>query len=84
MKKISYLFLIVFASIQVKAQQLPQYSNYMINDYVLNPAVAGNNNYFEGKSDNRYQWIGITDAPRTYMLSVHGPHKNQKMGFGKL
>ncbi len=82
MKKISILLLIAVAAIQLKAQQLPQYSNYMINDFVLNPAVGGNNNYFEGKSNNRYQWIGITDAPRTYILSVNGPTKNLKMGLG--
>ncbi len=66
----------------VNAQQLPQYSNYMINDYVMNPAIGGSNSYFEGKSNNRYQWIGITDAPRTYILSVNGPTKNLKMGLG--
>ncbi|MEI6488516.1 MAG: type IX secretion system membrane protein PorP/SprF [Bacteroidota bacterium] len=64
------------------AQQLPQYSNYMVNDFALNPAVCGSNTYFEGKSNNRYQWVGITDAPRTYLLSVNGPTKNQKMGLG--
>lgn len=68
----------------VDAQQLPQYSNYMVNDYVMNPAIGGTNNYFEGKSSNRYQWIGITDAPRTYILSVNGPAKNLKMGLGGL
>ena len=41
----------------------------MINDYAMNPAIGGSDNYFEGVSNNRYQWIGITDAPRTYILS---------------
>ncbi|GAB4250734.1 MAG: hypothetical protein Kow0079_04260 [Vicingaceae bacterium] len=36
----------------------------------------------EGKSGHRYQWEGITDAPRTYTLSVMGPTRNQKMGYG--
>lgn len=66
----------------LKAQQLPHYSNYMLNQYAMNPAVGGSNPYFEGISNNRYQWIGITDAPRTYMLTVDGPTKNQKMGLG--
>ena len=80
MKRIIYI-LLLFAS-RAFAQQLPQYSNYMINDYVLNPAIGGSNSYFEGKSNNRYQWIGITDAPRTYVLSVDGPTKSLNMGLG--
>ena len=49
----------------INAQQLPHYSQYMVNDYVMNPAIGGKNNYFLGMSANRYQWGGITDAPRT-------------------
>ena len=64
------------------AQQLPQYTQYMMNDFVLNPAIAGRNDYWEAKSNNRYQWVGIPDAPRTYMLSMQGPFKSLKMGIG--
>jgi type IX secretion system PorP/SprF family membrane protein len=84
MKKIISISFIILIAFVVDAQQLPQYSNYMVNDYVMNPAIGGSNNYFEGKSNNRYQWIGITDAPRTYILSVNGPTKNLKMGLGGL
>ncbi|MDQ3108978.1 MAG: type IX secretion system membrane protein PorP/SprF [Bacteroidota bacterium] len=73
------LLLCPFAAI---SQQLPHYSQYMINDYVMNPAIGGKNNYFEGISANRYQWIGITDAPRTYILSMNGPLKYDHMGIG--
>ena len=69
-------------NIQSKAQQLPQYSQYLINDYVLNPAIGGSKGTFEAKSNHRYQWLGITDAPRTYILSVNGPLKSGKMGVG--
>jgi type IX secretion system PorP/SprF family membrane protein len=81
-KKLLFILLIVVCVAQLNAQQLPQYSNYMINDYVMNPAIGGSNSYFEAKSNNRYQWIGITDAPRTYILSLAGPTKSLKMGLG--
>jgi type IX secretion system PorP/SprF family membrane protein len=81
-KKLIFLFILIAATVQLHAQQLPHYSNYMLNEYPMNPAVGGSNPYFEGVSNNRYQWIGITDAPRTYMLSVNGPTKNLKMGLG--
>ena len=64
------------------AQQLPHFSQFMVNDYVMNPAIGGKNPYFLGMSANRYQWGGITDAPRTYALSLHGPMKFDHMGIG--
>ncbi|HTL81102.1 MAG TPA: type IX secretion system membrane protein PorP/SprF [Bacteroidia bacterium] len=76
------LFIGILLSASSFAQQLPHYSQYVLNDYVLNPAIGGKNNYFVGMSANRYQWGGITDAPRTYVLSVHGPLKYDHMGVG--
>ncbi|PIQ16867.1 MAG: hypothetical protein COW67_00810 [Flavobacteriales bacterium CG18_big_fil_WC_8_21_14_2_50_32_9] len=82
--KIKYLLIVflMFLGSVVFAQQLPHFSQYYMNDFLINPAIAGVNNYFEGKSGHRYQWEGITDAPRTYTLSVNGPTKNEKMGLG--
>lgn len=82
MKKIIiYLFFLLFG-FGSKAQQLPQYSQYILNRYVINPASAGSENYFVGQSNYRTQWEGIKDAPRTYILSANGPLANQKMGIG--
>ena len=81
-KIILSLVLVVIVVIQVKAQQLPQYSNYMINNFAMNPAVAGSTKYFEGVSTNRYQWVGLTDAPRTYILTAQGPMKSMNVGLG--
>lgn len=83
-KKILTVLLLMVSFYTVKAQQLPHYSNYMINDYPMNPAIGGTNPYFEARSNNRYQWIGITDAPRTYILSVNGPTKSLNVGLGGL
>ncbi|MGZ3864652.1 MAG: PorP/SprF family type IX secretion system membrane protein [Bacteroidia bacterium] len=74
--------LLLLVAAAANAQQLPQYSQYMLNDFTMNPAIAGRSNYWEAKSNNRYQWVGITDAPRTYILSLQGPFKNLKMGIG--
>ncbi|MEX1002276.1 MAG: type IX secretion system membrane protein PorP/SprF [Crocinitomicaceae bacterium] len=81
MKRIILIPIILFSCI-VYGQQLPQYTQYMFNHYAFNPAYAGVNKYWEGTSVNRYQWIGITDAPRTFTLSAHGPLKNEKIGLG--
>jgi type IX secretion system PorP/SprF family membrane protein len=82
MKKILYITVIVLLVGGMQAQQLPQYTQYMLNEMAINPAVAGKDNYADVRSNNRYQWMGITDAPRTYMLTLHSPLKNRHMGLG--
>lgn len=82
MKKILIISLLLLCGSSLFSQQLPHFSQYFLNDFLINPAVAGSRGYFEGVSTHRYQWEGITDAPRTYTLSVNGPSKNRKMGFG--
>lgn len=83
MKKLLYISTLVFGfSLASFGQQIPQYSQYMLNDYILNPAMTGQHDYWEVKSNNRLQWIGITDAPRTFILSAHGPFKKYNMGMG--
>ncbi|MAS68282.1 MAG: hypothetical protein CMC43_02955 [Flavobacteriaceae bacterium] len=66
----------------IKAQQIPIYSQFFMNKYVNNPAFAGISPKFEVSSNHRYQWVGITDAPRTYTLSLNGPTKSLKNGLG--
>lgn len=82
MKSLIYITFIVLLVNGLTAQQLPQYTQYMLNDLAINPAVAGKDNFADVRSNNRYQWVGITDAPRTYMLTLHSPLKKRNMGLG--
>lgn len=83
MKRLLYISTLVFGfSFSSYGQQIPQYSQYMLNDYILNPAMTGQHDYWEVKSNNRLQWVGITDAPRTFILSAHGPFRKYNMGMG--
>ena len=66
----------------IAAQQIPIYSQFFMNKYVNNPAFAGVDKMFSVNSNHRYQWVGITDAPRTYTLSIDGPTKSLKNGIG--
>ena len=77
-----YITLFLIASICGFAQQLPNYSQYMLNEMAINPAVAGRDDFAEVRSSNRQQWLGITDAPRTYMLTLQGPITGKNMGLG--
>lgn len=54
-----------------QAQQMAQYSQYMNNNYLLNPAVAGTEDYIDVKFSYRTQWTGLDGAPKTYYASIN-------------
>ncbi len=69
-KRITLAFLLTFfASFMVKAQQLPQFSQYMNNPYVLNPAASSLNTDIDINLGFRQQWAGFDGAPQTYYVS---------------
>jgi type IX secretion system PorP/SprF family membrane protein len=83
MKKILIISIFFVAFFQNgNSQHLPLYSQYFFNDFAVNPAVAGSNDWYDVRSNHRYQWAGLTDSPRTFTLSINGPSKNKKMGYG--
>lgn len=55
------------------AQQKPHYTQYILNQYILNPALTGIENYTDVKISHRHQWAGIQDAPVTTYFTMHGP-----------
>ena len=82
MKKILVLvFIICLGSIVLKAQQLPQMTQYMVNSYAVNPAIAGMYDYTQLKTNVRNQWVGLADAPTTTVLSIHGK-RTENVGLG--
>jgi type IX secretion system PorP/SprF family membrane protein len=66
----------------VQGQQLPQYTQYMFNEFVINPAIAGVYNHFEIRTNHRFQWVGLADPPLTNSISFFGPHAKMDMGYG--
>jgi type IX secretion system PorP/SprF family membrane protein len=57
----------------VSAQQKPYFTQYIINNYVLNPAITGIENYTDLKLSYRDQWTDIPGAPKTMYLTIHAP-----------
>ena len=58
-----------------RSQQLPHYTQYVLNNFIINPAVAGIENYTDVKVSHRHQWVGIDGAPVTTYLTIQGPLK---------
>ena len=92
-KVIAVGFLIAFIGVTVKAQQKAQYSQYMINQFVLNPAVTGSSDYGHITAGYRNQWTGAFKgaAPTTYYIAGHTsigrgglkphPYRNKHNGY---
>ncbi len=76
MNKVLILYgLFILLGLNALAQQRPYYTQYIMNNYIINPAVAGIENYWDIKASHRMQWVGLQDAPVTTYITVHGPLK---------
>ncbi len=62
-----------FLLMKATGQQQPHYTQYIINNYILNPALTGIENYTDVKISHRHQWVGIADAPVTSYITIHKP-----------
>jgi len=70
-----YLFVgvgLLSLALNAGAQQKPHYTQYILNQYIINPALTGIESYVDLKASHRRQWVGIQDAPVTSYFSVHG------------
>jgi type IX secretion system PorP/SprF family membrane protein len=75
-------FLSSAIAINCFAQQDPQYSQYMFNQLVINPAYAGSKEALSAVADLRQQWIAMPGAPQTGTISMHGPLPFKSLGVG--
>lgn len=69
--RIYFITLLVACGGLCTAQQRPQYTQYVFNNYLLNPAISGIENYADVKAGFRKQWAGIEGAPQTSFLTAH-------------
>jgi type IX secretion system PorP/SprF family membrane protein len=53
----------------VGAQQVPIYSQYIMNGFLINPSFAGRDGYTTVNLTVRDQWVGLAGAPTTYAAS---------------
>ena len=74
--------MILAGASSLQAQQMPQYTQYMFNDFVINPAIAGVYNYYQIRTNHRFQWVGLLDPPMTNSIAAYGPHSKLPMGYG--
>lgn len=76
----SYYF-IAFITLLVgpgRAQQLPQYTQWMQHQFAINPAHAGIKSCMDIQTLYRVQWLGFEGAPRSGLITATAPIKTKR------
>ncbi len=75
MKKTVFLLVLTLMLIATSSygQQDPQYTHYMYNMNVVNPAYAGSRETLSIGLLGRSQWVNIDGAPKTITANIHAP-----------
>ena len=83
MKKLLIISLFCVLAINSQAQQQFNFTNYLMNEYYYNPAIAGTKDVHLANVGYRKQWGGFDDAPMTLYANYYGSFRNQqKHGYG--
>jgi len=70
LKHLTIVLTLVFLTEGMKAQQLPLYSQYSMNRFLINPAVAGTDGFTTVNLTAREQWIGFKGTPKTHSITI--------------
>jgi type IX secretion system PorP/SprF family membrane protein len=84
MNRIILSILAISFPFQLLGQMFPLSDHYVVNALAINPAFAGCQDALSLTASYRDQWVGFNDAPKSYILSVHTPVFNDRVGLGLL
>lgn len=81
MRAATFLILL-FWSQALLAQQQATLSQYMFNEFVINPAYAGTHEMLSASAHIRFQNVGLEGAPNSMSFSLHSPLHDEKAAVG--
>jgi type IX secretion system PorP/SprF family membrane protein len=83
MRKLTLISILLFGCLlKVIPSQNPLYTQFMTNPFLINPALAGTYPYYQIMLNSRLQWVGMSNAPITNVISMFGPTVKHPMGLG--
>ena len=82
MKTKLIVFVLTLLSVFGYAQQDAQFTQYMYNTIVVNPAYAGSTDAMNVFALHRTQWVGLDGAPVTNTVSINTPIIGSNVGLG--
>ena len=70
-RKLILISIVAFSNIwHSYTQQIPVYSQYILSEFLINPAVAGIDGMTTINLSGRKQWVGLQNTPETYSASI--------------
>lgn len=88
MKTINWIIVIAICGLlfgsntETKAQQFSEYTQYMFNPVIFNPAYTGSRGIVSTRIMYRNQWDKIEGAPKTFNFSAHSPFRDSNAAIG--
>ena len=70
LKHLITLIILLLTAGGLRGQQLPLYSQYSMNRFLINPAVAGTEGFTTVALTAREQWIGFKGTPKTHSITI--------------
>lgn len=74
--------IVTLLSLTSYAQQDAQFTQYMYNTIIINPAYAGSRPSMSVFALHRAQWVGLEGAPVTNSFSINTPINESNVGIG--
>lgn len=75
------LSVLIFSPVFIQAQIRPLADQYLINQFQMNPAIAGTERYAPITVNTRQQWIGFVKAPTTQAINFHSRIRAKNVRF---
>lgn len=69
LRALSVSLIIILLGSKMDAQQVPMYSQYVMNGFLINPSYAGSDGYTSVNLTAREQWAGLKNSPSTYAVA---------------
>ncbi len=83
MRKVVVIFMIC-SSFLTQAQQEPLFTQYYVNDIIINPAISGSKQYSSIVLQSQKKWLGFDNAPMITSITYQGALNNQSAIGGYL
>jgi type IX secretion system PorP/SprF family membrane protein len=79
---VAWVVFLIFSESNLFCQQLPHFTQFSLNPYLFNPALAGTEDFIHLQANIRSQWTGFKGAPQSAFLSGHTTLNKETIGYG--